>query len=122
MKRHLILCLIICVALLSGCNSAKPGVNGPTPNQVTYLGENHKTQTLKIIDGAEGGNLILAGTDNSNVYTLDVTKVEVMIDGNKAELKDLEDGMPIDIFYDGELQNVSQKHMTNSAWNLLLMN
>ena len=32
-----------------------------------------------------------------------------MIDGNKAELKDLEDGMPIDIFYDGELENVSQK-------------
>ena len=109
MKRHLILCLIICVALLSGCNSAKPGVNGPTPNQVTYLGENHKTQTLKIIDGAEGGNLILAGTDNSNVYTLDVTKVEIMIDGNNAELKDLEDGMPIDIYYDGELENVPQK-------------
>ena len=109
MKKHLILCLIICVALLSGCNSAKPGVNGPTPNQVTYLGENHKTQILKIIDGAEGGNLILAGTDNSNVYTLDVTKVEIMIDGNKAELKDLEDGMPIDIYYDGELENVPQK-------------
>ena len=109
MKKHLILCLIICVALLSGCNSAKPGVNGPTPNQVTYLGENHKTQILKIIDGAEGGNLILAGTDNSNVYTLDVTKVEIMIDGNNAEFKDLEDGMPIDIHYDGELENVPQK-------------
>ena len=109
MKKHLIVCLVICIALLSGCNSAKPGVNGPTPNQVTYLGENHKTQTLKIIDGAEGGNLILAGTDNSNVYTLDVTKVEIMKDGNNAELKDLEDGMPIDIYYDGELENVPQK-------------
>ena len=77
MKKYLIICFVLCVAILSGCNSAKPGVNGPTPNQVTYLGENHKTQTLKIIDGAEGGNLILAGTDNSNLYTLDVTKVEV---------------------------------------------
>jgi len=110
MKRYLIICLILCVAILSGCNSAKPGENGPTPNQVTYLGENHKTQTLKIIDGAENGKLILAGTENSNVYSLDVADIEMLIDGNKAELKDLEDGMPIDVFYDGDFDNVPQKH------------
>ena len=102
MKKHLILCLIICVALLSGCNSAKPGVNGPTQNQVTYLGENHKTQTLKIIDGAEGGNLILAGTETNYVYFLDASKIDILVNGNKAELKDLEDGMPLDIYYEGD--------------------
>ena len=110
MKKYLIICFVLCVAILSGCNAAKPGVNGPTPNQVTYLGENHKTQTFKIIDGAESGKLILAGTENSNVYTLMVTDIEVLIDGNKAEFKDLEDGMTIDIYYEGNFDNVSQKY------------
>ena len=109
MKKYLFLYLILSIAILSGCNNAKPGENGPTPNQVTYLGENHKTETLKIIDGVESGNLILAGTETDFVYMLDVTNIEVLIDGNKAELKDLEDGMPIDVYYDGELENVPQK-------------
>ena len=110
MKKYLIICFVLCVAILSGCSAAKPSVNGPTPNQVTYLGESHKTQTLKIIDGAESGKLILAGTENSNVYTLEVTNIEVLLDGNKVEFKDLEDGMTIDIYYEGNFDNVPQKH------------
>ena len=71
--------------------------------------KNSGYKTFKIIDGAESGNLILAGTETNFVYSLDAKKIEIMVDGKKAELKDLEDGMPIDIFYDGELENVSQK-------------
>ena len=109
MKKHLILCLIVCVAILSGCNNAKPGVNGPTPNQVTYLDEKYEHKTLKIIDGAESGNLILAGTETNSVYSLDANKVDILVNGNKAELKDLEDGMPLDIYYEGDIDNVPQK-------------
>lgn len=108
MKKYLIICFVLCVVILSGCSAAKPAVNGPTPNQVTYLGESHKTQTLKIIDGAASGNLILAGTESNSVYTLDANNVDILVNGNKAELKDLEDGMPIDIYYEGDFDNINK--------------
>ncbi len=106
MKKYLILCLILSVAILSGCDGAKSDVNGPTENQVSYLDENYKHKTLKIIDGAETGNLILAGAKNSFIYALDANNVDILIDGKKAELKDLEDGMPIDVYCDGEFINI----------------
>lgn len=109
MKKYLILCLILCVAIFSGCNAAKPGVNGPTENQVSYLDKKYEKTTLKIIDGAESGNLILAGAESKAVYTLDVNNVEILVDGNKAELADLEDGMPLDVYYKGDFDNVPQK-------------
>ncbi len=71
--------------------------------------ENQKYKTLKIIDGAESGNLILAKIESNSVYTLDAKSVDIMVDGKKAELKDLEDGMPIDIYYEGNFDNVPQK-------------
>lgn len=109
MKRYLILCLILCIAILSGCDGTKTDVNGPTENQVSYLDEKYEHKTLKIVDGAESGNLILAGTESSSVYTLDANNVDILVNGNKAELKDLEDGMPIDIYYEGNFDNVPQK-------------
>ena len=110
MKRYLILCLILCVAILSGCDSAKPGVNGPTENQVSYLDKKYEHKTLKIIDGAESGSLILAGTENNSVFSLDAKNIDILIDGKKAELKDLEDGMPIDIYYEGDFSSAPQKN------------
>ena len=109
MKRYLIFCLILSIAILSGCDSVKPGVNGPTENQVSYLDEKYEHKKLKIVDGAESGNLILAGAETNSVYSLDANKVDILVNGNKAELKDLEDGMPIDIYYEGNFDNVPQK-------------
>ena len=65
-------------------------------------------KTLRIIDGAESGKLILAGAETNFVYALDAQKVEILVDDKKAELKDLEDGMPIDIYYEGNFDNVPQ--------------
>ena len=59
--------------------------------------KNSGYKTLKIIDGAESGNLILAGTETNFVYSLDANKIDIFVNGNKAECKDLEDGMPLDI-------------------------
>ncbi len=106
MKRYLILCLILCVSILSGCDGTKTDVNGPTENQVSYLDENYEHKTLKIVDGAETGNLILAGAESSYIYTLDANKIDILIDGKKAGFKDLEDGMPIDVYCDGEFINI----------------
>ena len=108
MKRYLILCLVLSIAIFSGCDSAKPGVNGPTENQVSYLNENYEHKTLKIVDSAESGSLILAGAENNSVYSLDVKSIDILLDGKKAELKDLEDGMPIDIYYEEDFNNVPQ--------------
>ena len=66
-------------------------------------------KTLKIIDGAESGNLILAGAETTSVYSLDANKVDILVNGNKAELKNLEDGMPIDIYYEGDFDNINKK-------------
>ena len=109
MKKFFILYMILCVVILSGCDGAKIGVNGPVENQVSYLDEKYEHKTFKIIDGVESGNLILAGAENSFIYALDANKVDILIDGKKAELKDLEDGMPIDVYYEGNFDNVPQK-------------
>ena len=106
MKRYLILCLILSIAILTGCDSVKLSVNGPTENKVSYLDEKYEHKTLKIVDGAESGSLVLAGAENSFIYALDVNKVDILIDGKKAELKDLEDGMPIDVYCNGEFINI----------------
>lgn len=106
MKRYLILCLILSIAILTGCDSVKLSVNGPTENQVSYLDEKYEHKTLKIVDGAESGSLVLAGAENSFIYALDANKVDILIDGKKAELKDLEDGMPIDVYCNGEFINI----------------
>ena len=72
--------------------------------------KNSGYKTLKIIDGAERGNLILAGAETNSVYSLDASKVDILVNGNKADLKDLEDGMPLDIYCEGNFDNVPQKH------------
>ena len=76
---------------------------------VTAAEKSSGYKTLKIIDGAESGTLILAGVETNFVYTLDAKSVDIMVDGKKAELKDLEDGMPIDIYCEGNFDNVPQK-------------
>ena len=48
MKKYLILCLIICMAILSGCGGRKD-MNGPTKKYESYLNEKYEHITLKII-------------------------------------------------------------------------
>jgi len=108
MKKYLVLCLIVCMAFLSGCGETKD-VNGPTEKYESYLDEKYEYKTLKIIDGAKDGNLILAGTEKASVYFLDAKSIEILIDGKKAEFKNLEDGMPIDVYYKGDFNNAPQK-------------
>ena len=102
--KKLTLILITVVILFSGCKR-----NTQTENNLSYLDEKYEKKVLKIIDGAESGNLILAGAETNSVYSLDANKVDILVNGNKAEPTDLEDGMPIDIYYEGNFDNVPQK-------------
>lgn len=56
---------------------------------------------LKIVDGAEEGKLVLAGSGAGEVYTLNVGDIPVYLDGEKADASVLEDGMTAEIRYNG---------------------
>lgn len=80
MKRSLFVMILLCAVLLCGCQ----------PKEAEPV-------TLCIVDGAETGNLVLAGETASDVYTLSVEGITVYLDGEKADASVLEDGMKIDI-------------------------
>ncbi len=79
--------MLLMILLLCGCQA-----------QSTQL------MQLRIVDGSETGDLILAGERQSDVYTLLAESVEVNLDGEKANASVLEDGMMIDITYSGDLE------------------
>ncbi len=63
---------------------------------------------LKIVDGAETGNLVLTTGDAEGVFTLDLSEVPeyidtenipVFLDGNPADASALEDGMKIEVLF-----------------------
>lgn len=58
---------------------------------------------LKIVDGAESGQLVLAGTGAGEVYTLTVGDIPVYLDGEKEDASVLEDGMTAEIRYNGDI-------------------
>ena len=87
MKRSLFVMILLCAVLLCGCQPKEAG----------------EPVTLCIVDGAETGNLVLAGETASDVYTLSVEGITVYLDGEKADASVLEDGMKIDIVHSGEI-------------------
>ncbi len=109
MKKYLGLCLVLCIALLSGCGSAKHTVSGPADNQAPYLAEEYETKRLKIVDGAQSGNLILAGNESGYIYALDANSVDILVDGKKSGYGDLEDGMAVDVCCENTLIDFPQE-------------
>ena len=58
------------------------------------------TMRYRIVDGAESGNLVLAGEGWGSVYTLslgDDSKYRICLDGQEADRAVLEDGMTVEI-------------------------
>lgn len=66
-------------------------------------GEEH-ILTLKIVDGAQTGELVLAGQDKADVYTLSVGDIPVYLDGEPADIGKLEDGMTAEISCGGAVE------------------
>lgn len=83
--------------------SAEGGSGGETDSGTGADGENlpGETLTLRIVDGAESGNLVLAGDGAGEVYTLSVGDADVSIDGALSSASVLEDGMMAEIRYTG---------------------
>ncbi|WP_297301656.1 hypothetical protein [uncultured Oscillibacter sp.] len=64
--------------------------------------------TCRVVDGAEDGNLLLAELDEglyggTGVYRLNVKDVPVTLDGEAAEPSVLEDGMAVDVAFNGNV-------------------
>lgn len=64
--------------------------------------------TCRVVDGAEDGNLLLAELDEglyggTGVYRLNVKDVPVTLDGEAAEPSVLEDGMAVDMAFNGHV-------------------
>lgn len=55
---------------------------------------------MKIVDGAESGNLVLAG---ENVMTLNVKDIPVFLDGEPADSSVIMDGMTAHIYHRGDI-------------------
>ena len=86
MKKIMIL-LLLCVGFLfCGCEKEQ---------EISYL---------RIVDGAEIGQLVLAGERASDVYTLDMKDIKVFLDGKKSDASVLEDGMMAEILHNGWIQ------------------
>ena len=87
-KRTIFLSLLLTVNLLLFCGCERE-------QEVT---------SLRIVDGAATGQLVLAGERESDVYTLDMKDIKVFLDGRKADVSALEDGMMAEIVHSGWIQ------------------
>ncbi len=58
---------------------------------------------MKIVDGAESGNLVLAGENPGDVMTLNAKNVSVFLDGEPSDISALMDGMTVHIYHDGSI-------------------
>ena len=87
-KRNIILSLFAILSLLLCCGCERE-------QEIT---------SLRIVDGAETGQLVLAGERESDVYTLDMKDIKVFLDGKKADVSALEDGMMAEIVHSGWIQ------------------
>ena len=58
---------------------------------------------MTIVDGAESGNLVLAGENSGEVMTLNVKDIPVFLDGEPSDASVLMDGMTAHIYHNGEI-------------------
>lgn len=127
-SRHfIVLSLALCLCLLSACGgrTAGPDPEAPAPTgEVVRTPEESPADTsadtpappaeqenavshiCRIVDGAEKGELLLAKLcrcPGPSVCRLNVDSVPVTLDGEPADASVLEDGMPIEVSYSGDV-------------------
>lgn len=90
MKRLIALLLALCLA---GCSA--PASAPQTEEHETY----------RIADGAEDGNLLLAGQgEHGSLDRLSTGDLPVTLDGKEASVADLKDGMLVTVYFTGGMQ------------------
>jgi len=98
-KRFLmILMLILGLFAFAACDQGDQGGEGGSS------GSAENVVALRIVDGAETGELVLAGEDAGDVYALLVGEIPVYLDGEPADADVLQDGMMAEIGFSGLVQ------------------
>lgn len=101
----LILGSVLC--LLSGCGrntvETTPLPSGTPAAATPSLGQDETPSylTAVIVDGAETGELLLAGEEAYDVYTMGVKDLPVWIDGAETDYTALRDGMTVELAFNG---------------------
>ena len=104
----LILAAALC--LLSGCGqapgetAAPAGTASVSPSaEPPSLAQDEEPSclTATIVDGAETGELLLAGEEDYDVYTIGVQDLPVWLDGAKTDYTALRDGMTVELAFNG---------------------
>lgn len=123
----------VCLCLLAGCGPARGNGgaispvekgaaalegDGVSPGSAVSLAEDETPAylTCRIVDGAEEGELLLAALDGAlyggcegfhdgrSVYRLTLAEnTPVLLDGEPAGAGDLQDGMPLEISFNGNI-------------------
>lgn len=113
-KQYIVIPAVLCLLLLlPACGRAEEDAR---PGPAASLAEDETPSVLicRIVDGAEDGDLLLAALDASlpegragladgrSVYRLSLTgETPVTLDGEPAAAGDLQDGMPVEISFNG---------------------
>lgn len=108
MKKWRFLAPVLTLSLLCACAgeahvpSAPPAESQPPAGAPE--GEGWTLTACRVVDGAETGDLILAGEDGA-IYTLNVDDVAaVTMDGGSSEASALRDGMMVEVGHTGMIQ------------------
>ncbi len=131
MKRNIWVPVLLCMVLLTGCAATEkpdeaavqPPETGSTRAETHDVLIRHEAETLNalIVNGAETGKLLLAGEGAGEVYILDLEDAIVYLDGKRADAAQLEDGMTVEVVYEGEVSTSMPAQIDQidavSAWS-----
>ena len=127
-KSRALLYLSVCILILAGCGKtegpdAAAGADGSEQKSGAQSGEEDAsagngskstgtdsssekekiTAGFRIVDGTESGDLVLAAEAGNEIYTLSVGEIPITVDGREEDASALEDGMMVDITFDGNV-------------------
>ncbi len=92
---------ILTAASLAGCKAAPSAQSPSEPSSLSALpSDSTQSLTLTLVDGAETGNLVLAGESAGEVYTLTAADIPVFLDGEPADASALLDGQTVEVCFD----------------------
>ena len=95
--------------------SGTPGISGASPESGAAAREPALLRAL-IVDGAETGELVLAGERGVyDIYLLDAASAPVFLDGECADASALRNGMTVEIAVSGDLTAASPAELTGAV-------
>lgn len=136
-----ILALLLSLSLLTACGGQKqaddpsapptpsPAETADTGNEPTGVGA-PSSMVCRIVDGAGDGTLLLAelerdgaiSTGSGGVFRLGTDGLEIFLDGEQADASALEDGMAVEISWNGMVMETYPAQLGTvyslSAWSL----